>query len=306
MFHRLLKRSKKSDSADQSSEVRKRSGEIEVVRVGHDSLLLRDLYVSLLSMPWALLVFLIASFYLLSNLVFAIAYYFHIDGLDHANNFADVFFFSVQTMATIGYSRISPVSVLVNCITTAEALWGFIYFAFVTGLMYSKFSRPTAHVLFSNVAVISAFEGKPHLKIRMANKRNNRIADATARLILLRHTTTRDGFASRRFFDLKLVRDHIPLLRLTWTLMHPIDEESPFYGLTDRQLKESADEIFVTITGIDETLADTIHARHSYFADEIIHDVFFEDVVRRNKKNSVEVNYSAFHNLRKTPPQGWV
>jgi len=281
-----------------------RTGDIEVVRIGHDPLLFRDLYVNLLSMPWVWLVFLVAAFYLLSNLAFAYAYYHNLSGLDHAKNFADVFFFSVQTMATIGYGRMAPTDLTTNLLVTFEALWGFSYFAIVTGLMFAKFSRPTSHVLFSKVAVISNFEGKPHLKIRMANRRNNRIVDVTARLFLLRHSTTKEGFAIRRFLDLKLVRDHMPLLRLTWTLLHPIDEDSPLYGLSEQEIKETTDEIFVTLVGLDETLAHTIHARHSYFVDEILHDTFFEDVVKRHP-SSVEVNYGLFHAVRKTPPEGW-
>jgi inward rectifier potassium channel len=308
MLHRLIRRLRRRPpppSGGKASRRKTRTGEVEVVRIGHDPMLFRDLYVNLLSMPWAVLLLLVAGFYLLSNFLFAIAYYHNRDGLDHAKTFADVFFFSVQTMATIGYGRMAPVSLAVNLLATAEALWGFIYFAFVTGLMYSKFSRPTSQVLFSKAAVISSFDGAPHLKIRLANRRNNRIVDVTARLFLLRHETTKEGFAMRRFYDLKLVRDHMPLLRLTWTLMHPIDEHSPFHGLTHDDLQRMDDEVFVTIVGLDETLAQTIHARHSYFVDEIDYDAFFEDVVKR-KDQSIEVNYNLFHSVRKTPPQGWV
>jgi inward rectifier potassium channel len=176
-------------------------------------------------------------------------------------------------------------------------LWGFTYFAFVAGLTFAKFSRPTAHVLFSDVAVISDFEGKPHLKIRLANKRNNRIVDVTTRLFLLRNSTTKEGFAMRRFLDLKLVRDHMPLLRLTWTLLHPIDKDSPLYGMTQKDFGELDDEIFVTLVGLDETMAQTIHARHSYFADEVMHNAFFEDIVKRND-GWIEVDYSLFHSVR--------
>jgi inward rectifier potassium channel len=206
-------------------------------------------------------------------------------------------------MSTIGYGRMSPTNFITNTLVTVEAIWGFTYFAFVTGLMFAKFSRPTAQVLFSNVSVISDFEGKPHLKIRLANRRNNRIVDVTAHLFLLRNMTTKEGFAMRRFHDLKLVRSHMPLLRLTWTLLHPIDEESPLFGMTSEEMAKTTDEVFVTLVGLDETLAQTIHARHSYFLDEIQHATFFEDVVKR-QEHSIEVNYKMFHSVRKTPPEG--
>lgn len=279
-----------------------RSGEIDVVRIGHDPLVFRDLYVTLLSMPWLLLLPMVAGFYFLSNFFFAYLYYLNRDGLDHAKTFWDVFFFSVQTMATIGYGRMVPTNAITNFLTSIEALWGFIYFAFVTGLMFAKFSRPTAQVLFSKIGVISELDGKRYLKIRLANKRNNRIVDVDARMFLLRFSTTKEGFAMRRFHDLKLVRNHMPILRLTWTLLHPIDEQSPLYGMSHEEMEKMDDEIFVTLVGLDETLAQTIHARQSYFMDEIIQDAFFEDVVKRNR-DTVEVNYGLFHSVRTTPPE---
>lgn len=280
------------------------TGDLDVVRIGHERMLFRDLYVNLLLMPWWALFLIGAIFYILSNFFFAFLYYDHMSGIENAHNFTDVFFFSVQTMATIGYGHMAPTTYSTNLLVTLEALYGFTYFAFITGLMFSKFSRPTAHVLFSNVAVISDFDGMPHLKIRLANKRNNRIVDVTARLFLLRHSTTKEGYAMRRFYDLKLVRDHMPLLRLTWTLLHPIDKDSPFFGMSEKQISETTDEVFVTIVGLDETLSQTIHARHSYFVEEIVHGAFFEDVVKRSE-DEVEVNYGQFHSVRKTPPQGW-
>jgi inward rectifier potassium channel len=306
MPYRLIRRfrhSKKASPRVNASTGKVRTGEIDVIRIGHEHLLFRDMYVNLLSMPWGWLLFLVAAFYLISNLAFASLYYLNIDGIEHVKTFMDVFFFSVQTMATIGYGHMAPTNMATNLLVTVEALWGFTYFAFVTGMMFAKFSRPTALVLFSDVAVISGFEGKPHLKIRMANRRNNRIVDVSARMFLLRNGTTKEGFAMRRFHDLKLVRDHMPLLRLTWTLLHPIDEDSPLYGLTEKDVIDSTDEVFVTLVGLDETMSQTIHARHSYFMDEIMHDTFFEDVLKR-AQNSIEVNYGPFNAVRKTPPQG--
>lgn len=276
---------------------RLRSSEARIIRIGQDNIFFRDLYVNLLSMPWTGLILLVAVFYLLLSLAFAIPYALSIGGIENATTFADAFFFSVQTMATIGYGRMAPTNLFVNIVTTAEAISGFIYFAFVTGLIFAKFSRPTAHVLFSDIAVISDYEGMPHLKIRLANKRNNRIVDATARMFLLRYSMTKEGVPMRQFIDLKVARSHMPSLRLTWTLMHPIDEDSPFFGATERQLMQPDDEIFVTIIGLDETLAQTIHARHTYVPDEVIHGAFFEDVVKRND-DTVELNYEKFHTVK--------
>ena len=284
-------------------KIKIRSGDTPVIRIGNDPLVFRDLYVFLLSRSWWLLLVSISFLYLIVNLCFAELYYINIDGVDNARSFLDVFFFSVQTMATIGYGHMAPINHVTNALTTIEALAGFTFFAFITGLMFAKFSRPTAQVLFSDVAVISNYEGKPHLKIRVANQRTGSIVDASARLLLLRSSVTKEGFPMRRFVDLKVTRDHMPILRLTWTLMHPIDEHSPFWGMSKEDLMNSDDELFVTIVGLDEILSQTIHARHSYLPHEVLWDTYFEDVVKRNDK-SVELNYSLFHSVRKTPPSG--
>ncbi len=280
---------------------RMRSGDARVIRVGHDRLFFRDLYVTLLSLPWSLLLIMIALFYCVLNLAFAGIYYHFISGVDNASTFLDVFFFSVQTMATIGYGHMVPTSAVTNAMTTVEAFVGLTYFAFITGLMFAKFSRPTAQVLFSDVAVISNYEGKPYLKIRLANKRSNRIVDVSAKLFLLRYYVTKEGFPMRKFIDLPVQRDHMPILRLTWTLMHPINEKSPFFGLTQEDMEKTDDEVFVTIIGLDETLSQTVHARHTYLPEEIIHGAFFDDVVTRNA-TTVELDYSKFHSTHPESP----
>lgn len=276
---------------------RLRAGAAPIIRVGRRQRVFRDLYVNLLSMPWLALLPLVTVLYLLINLVFAGLYYMDIAGIENAQSFVDVYFFSVQTMATIGYGHMAPVKPMANALVTVEALVGFTFVAFITGLTFAKFSRPTANVLFSDKAVISNYEGKPHLKIRLANKRDNSIVDATARLFLLRYGVTKEGFPMRRFIDLPIIRDHMPVLRLTWTIMHPIDEDSPFFGMCQADMEHSDDELFVTIIGLDETLAQTIHTRHSYFPEEIIPGAFFEDVVKRNH-DSVEIDYGKFHMVR--------
>jgi len=270
----------------------------EVVRLGHSHYWFSDLYVHLLATPWIALIGIVVAFYLLSNLAFACVYYQFRDGIENAHSFADIFFFSVQTMATIGYGRMVPVQPLTNLTVTIEALWGFIFFAFVAGLAFTKFSRPTARVLFSDVAVISDYEGKPHLKMRLANQRTNRIVDVRIDLVLLQNGVTKEGIKMRRFYDLPLVRSRVPLLQLTWTLLHPIDEHSPLYGTTQEKLEERGDEIIVSISGYDETLSQTVYARHSYVADEIICNAHFEDVLRRRDDGKTEVDYNLFHSYR--------
>ena len=274
-----------------------RGKSVEIVRLGHQATLFNDLYVKLLAMPWLLLFLLIAGLYTLSNIIFADIYYLNTSSIENAQygSYFDMFFFSVQTMATIGYGRMVPVGLTANFIVSIEALWGFGFFAFVTGLAFAKFSRPTSRVMFSDVAVISNYEGKPHLKIRLANQRTNRIVDVKASLYLLRDGVTQEGYRMRRFYDLKMVRNQAPLLQLTWTLLHPIDEDSPLYGATQESLSQNDDEIIVSLSGEDETMWQKIHTRHSYVAEEIICGAYFEDILKRRDDGKVEVNYHRFH-----------
>jgi len=273
----------------------------QVVRIGRRQFWFSDLYVHMLSMSWISYIVLIATLYFLSNLVFAGIYWMDAGGIENArpNSFLDVYFFSVQTMATIGYGKMAPKDIVTNIEVTIEALWGFTFFAFSTGLAFARFSRPTARVLFSDIAVISEFNGKPHLKIRVANERLNRIVDVHVGLVLLQNVMTKEGYQMRRFEDLTLVRNHVPLLQLTWTLMHPIDENSPLWGITQEKLREREDEIIISLSGHDDTLSQTIHVRHSYVADEIICNAFFEDVLNRRDDGVVEVNYNKFHSWEK-------
>ena len=277
-----------------------RAGEVKIIRKGHRRLIFSDLYVNLMHLRWWLILLLSASFYLLSNVFFAGVYYLLGNDVDNAHNFADMFFFSVQTMATIGYGHMAPTTVTSNIIVAIEALWGLSFFAFITGLVFAKFSRPTAHVLFSDVAVISPFDGQPTLKIRLANQRTNRIVDAQVRAYVLRNSVTKEGYPMRRFYDLPIVRSEVPLLQLTWTLLHQIDESSPLHGRCIDDMRKDGDEIIVTLIGLDETLSQTVHARHSYVADEVIMDAFFEDVLTVDK-GRVIVDYNVFHSVVENP-----
>ncbi|OYW13270.1 MAG: hypothetical protein B7X02_02555 [Rhodospirillales bacterium 12-54-5] len=166
-------------------------------------------------------------------------------------------------------------------------------------MVYSKFSRPTARILFSNQALITTHDGQPHFMLRLANERDNRIVDATAKLTLMRNELTAEGTRMRRFYTLPLVRREIPVLRLTWTVMHRIDERSPLFGMTAASLAEMEAEIIIAIKGTDETLSQTIHARHSYIAEEIICDAVFEDILHRRDDYVLEVHYDRFHAIRK-------
>jgi len=242
----------------------------------------------------------LAGVFLGINLVFAVAYLGLGDGIAHARpgSFADAFFFSVQTFATIGYGGMVPRTLAANLLVTLEALLGFCFSGVVAGLVFSKFARPTARILFSDKAVIAIHDGKPHFMLRLVNERDNRIVDAQAKLTLMRDETTAEGQNMRRFYRLNLVRSETPVLRLTWTVMHEINEQSPLYGMDHEALVASEAEIIVSIVGLDETLSQTVHARNSYIAEEIIWGGAFKDVLHRKDDFVLEVRYDRFHDLK--------
>lgn len=273
---------------------------LRIIQVGRHKDGLHDLYARGLGASWGQMLAGMVVLYLVINLVFALAYLAIGDGILNArhNSFEDAFFFSVQTLATIGYGGMSPHGTIANILVTIEAMTGFAFYGIITGLVFSKFSRPTARVLFSDKAVIGIHNGQPHFMIRLANERNNSIVDARAKLTFMRNEISQEGSRMRRFYDLHLVRSEIPVLRLTWTVMHLIDENSPLHNISRKELEDMEAEIIVSLSGIDETLSQTIHARHSYIADEIVCDAQFEDMLHRREDYVLEVRYDRFHDVR--------
>jgi len=261
----------------------------------------KDIYLYLLEISWKFLIALIVLIYVLINLGFAGMYSLLDNGIESATpaSFVDAFFFSVQTLSTIGYGKMSPLGLVANLIVTAEVLTGFIFYAMITGIVFAKFSRPTARVIFSNIAVICPYEGKTHLMLRLANQRHNRIVDANVHVALLMRERTSDGHAMRRFYDMSLTRSRMPILQLTWTLMHPIDEHSPLFGMTKAMLEAADAEILVSLVGLDETFSQTIHTRWSYIVDDIHYNAKLEDVIHRSDiGNVVNIDYTKFHNYQ--------
>ena len=200
-------------------------------------------------------------------------------------------------MASIGYGAMYPQTVYANVIVTIEALSGLMILAAATGLMFARFSRPTAHVLFSHVAVVTAYNGIPTLIFRTANQRRNRILEAQVQLTLVQNTVTREGQFMRRFTALPLVRSHSPIFALSWTVMHPIDDNSPLVNKSIQALMEQDSELVVTLTGLDETLSQTIHSRHSYTPNEIIWNHQFVDLFSRSPDGRLAIDYSQFHQV---------
>jgi inward rectifier potassium channel len=255
-----------------------------------------DLYHMLLSMRWRMVFLLVTAIYLLVNVLFGTAYYLGgpealhgVQAVNPQERWLECFFFSVQTLATIGYGGISPNTHYAHFLVTIEALSGLIGLTLITGIIFSRFSRPTARIRFSQHALITRLDGRPCLIFRMANTRLNQIAEAQVRVVLARTETTQEGLTFRELYDLKLERDRSPLFSMTWTVLHPIDSDSPLRGQTRESIRASDTEIITTVTGMDETFSQTVHSRISYAAHELEWNTEFEDMVYRDEKGYMTV-----------------
>lgn len=275
-------------------------GRINITRIGVIHSPLSDLYHWLLTIPWMGFWCVVVCSYTLANVFFALLYSVSEDGIENAqpHSFSDAFFFSVQTMASIGYGAMYPNAPYTNIIVTIEALVGLLGLALATGLLFARFSRPTAKILFSQVAVITTWNGLPALMFRSANQRNNQILEAEMRATLVRDEVDDQGYYMRRFYDMELVRSRTPVFALTWTAIHPITTESPLYRLTADDFENAKIEIVVTLTGIDETFSQTIYSRHSYIASEIYWNRRFVDILSVTAEGKRSVDYTRFHEVQ--------
>ncbi len=272
---------------------------INIIRIGVSRWDWDDLYHLLITLSWPKFFGLITLLFILTNTLFAIAYLAGGDCIQNAEPgaFKDVFFFSVQTMATIGYGTMSPNTLYANGIVAIEALVGLLGVAMITGLAFSRFARPTAKVLFSRIAVIAPYNGIPTLIFRVANQRYNQILEAEIAVTLARDEITAENQSMRRFYDLNLIRRKSPIFALSWTVMHPIDDSSPLYGFTTEELAQEQVELLVTLTGLDETVSQVIHARHSFIASEILSNMRFVDIISVLPDGRRCVNYHVFHDV---------
>ena len=289
---------KRHDSSPQTRMIN-RDGRTSISRIGMSRSPWQDVYHRLITLSWIRFLGLVGSLYLATNTLFALLYLADRHGIANAEpgNFWDVFFFSVQTIGTLGYGSMYPRTFYTNWVVTLETFIGILWNAVVTGLMFARFSRPTARVLFSQIATIAPYNGVLTLMFRVANERDNQIVEAQLKLALVRDEVTSEGEAVRRFHDLKLVRSQTPIFALTWTVMHQIDETSLLYGQTPESLTASATEIIVTLMGLDATLSQTIHARHSYIAGEIVWNMRFVDIIVRLPDGKRAVDYTQFHKV---------
>lgn len=252
----------------------------------------RDTYHLLLTSRWSAVLSGAVVLYLLINLVFALAYMLLPTGSVQLPipDFSDYYFFSVQTLSTVGYGQMYPVSGWGNIVMTLEAITGAFLYALITGVFFARFSYPTARVQFSRSAVIAPHNGVPTLMLRAANHRRSQLLQARVSLTLLRRERTLEGYELMRQTDLRLSRSSTPFFALTWLIMHPIDEQSPLFGQTAQSLADDDAQIAVLLFGTDEILNQTVHARMVYSPDEVQFDHRFVDIIERDDQGGRHVN----------------
>ena len=267
------------------------------VMKGQDKGRFMDFYHNILITSWPVFFAQLAAAFIVVNLIFAMFYVADRGGIANARpgSFTDAFFFSVQTLGTLGYGVMAPRTLYTNLLVTVESFSGILTIALFTGIIFARFSRPFARVVFSKVAVVAPFDGVPTLMFRTANQRGEAIMDASIVVTLARQYTTLEGVTMRRFQELKLMRSNNSLFALSWTVMHPIDQDSPLYGLTPEDMDAQDMEIIVMLNGLDEILADRIYARHAYWADEIVWNRRFVDVISVTPAGHRMVDLTQFH-----------
>lgn len=264
-----------------------------------------DPYHFLLAMDWIKFFSLLVAGFIGINLIFGAVYFIigsgSFSGIQKTgplDMFLEFFFFSVHTFGTIGYGNVVPTSTAANFVVTMESMTSIGTIAGVTGLIFARFSKPTAKVIYSENAVIHDIDGTPCFLFRMANARLNQIANAHVQVNLVQNEYTKEGEKYRNFYDLKLERSNSPLFALSWTVVHPIEKGSPIYGMSVDDLRKIDAEFIVTLTGIDETLNNNIISRFSYVPDEIFMNKKFDDMLTRDSHGEITIDLKKISALK--------
>jgi inward rectifier potassium channel len=250
-----------------------------------------SIYHALITMSWRKFNFIVLIYFIVINLFFAACYFFAgIDGLrgvestTKSGQFLEAFFFSTQTFSTVGFGRLSPGNNIISTIAAIESLFGLLGLALATGVLYGRFSRPKASIIFSKKAIIAPFKDGTAFQFRLANKmRNSQITDMNCRVTVAK-LEIENGVPIRRFRPLELELKSIIFFPMTWTVNHPIDENSPLYGMTEKDFHEADVEFMILLNGFDDTFSQTVNNRFSYTHDELVYGAKWVSVFGQNNK----------------------
>ena len=282
---------------------RTQSSDDGIVVVGAASHPLRDAYHSILRMRWPSALGLIALLFLVANAVFGLAFTL-VGGVSGARDgsFRDAFFFSVQTMGTVGYGAMYPTSTAANLLVVAESVASVIFTALATGIVFARFSQTRGRIIFTSRVCIAPMDGVPTLTLRIANDAASTIFDAAVRLVATRTAKTKEGMTFYRLSDLTLTRDRAPALSRSWTVMHPIDEKSPLFGLTPEDFARDEIEIMASVVGTDDTSLQPVHARRRYETKDIAWGARPADVLSELPDGRIALDVRRFDEVVATQP----
>jgi inward rectifier potassium channel len=274
-----------------------------VLVIGTKRAVFRDFYHRFLRLSWPLALLSIVALFLLLNVVFA-GLYLEVGGITNARpgSLTDAFFFSVQTMGTIGYGAMYPGTPAANVLVVAEAVLGLLVTAVATGVVFAKFSQSIAQIVFSRHVTITPWDGVPTLMFRVGNERGNQIIEAQIRVVLIRTERTREGVTFYRMTDLPLTRDRSPAFSRSWSIMHTIVPGSLLHGQTPESLKASETELLIAVVGIDDTSLQPVHARHTYTDSEILWGARHVDILHERADGRLVLDVRKFHDVMATEP----
>ncbi|WP_394995001.1 ion channel [Emticicia sp.] len=274
------------------------NGQFNVKRKGQSFEAWLNTYNRLITMSWRKFFLLVLSIYFVLNLIFAYIYYLigveHLVGVDMTDShsqFWDASFFSAQSLTTVGYGRIAPVGFAASLVASIESLAGLMMFALITGLLYGRFSRPNPRILFSKNAIIAPYLDTNALMFRMVNEKSNQIINMEVSLVFSK-VEEKNGVRNRQYYGLMLERAKVNFFPTNWTIVHAITEDSPFYGETPESLAAADAEFMIATQGIDDTFADAVHKRHSYFHDELVWGAKFKPMLENDGEEAYILDLS--------------
>lgn len=281
-------------------------GTLNVVRLGHGFWRSLNLYQHLLTVPWPGFFAYVLGTYFLANAMFASLYIAAgpgaIQGGEPDAPWHNAIFFSVQTIATIGYGQMTPKGTIANTLVALEALCGLMGFALITGILFARFSRPSAHILRSAVALIAPYKGdRTALMFRIANGRTSQLIDIKITVTYSWMDVSPESRPVRRFLQLPLERDSVILLPTQWVVVHPIDEKSPFFGRGQEQILAADPEIFVSLSAVEETFSQTVHSRFSYADADIVYGAKFTDLFGTTNDGVLTIDLARISDYDRVP-----
>lgn len=274
---------------------------IEFIKINAATREWRDTYNWIVALTWPRFALFAICVFLVLNLIFASAYRFggHCIGELPPDSFSEAFFFSVETLATVGYGHMYPISPFGHIVVTLELMTGMLWTAVTTGLIFVRFSRPTARVVFSNSIVIAPFEGKPTLMIRVANLRHHSMADALFRVMYHRDEPSLEGDVIRRFYPLKLTFDRLISFPAALTLRHVIDESSPLYGATMEDFQTSDSRFMTSVACVDTVIQSQVQSQQGYHWSDVRFGERFAEVYTESAEGHLIVDYGRLHETEK-------